>query len=393
MAERNPESENNGWRGLWPRFRDRVLEPFRAGGGAPEPARHWRLLQVEVALACNLRCVMCPWVDIRKAAGEAKALMRPEAWACIREALPQIESVDFTGGGETLLQPHLEQWVADASRVGCDTGFLTNGLILKEDRLRALLDAGLTWLGVSMDGATAEIYEGIRRGSNFERVCANLARVAQLRTAGAPKTLIQFVVMHSNAHQCAPLVRLAAELGVDEVAFKQCDVIRGEHGKGLGVFSTEGGEVVDVEQSLAEARREGKRLGVETYEFSLTPTELPVCEQDPRTSLFVRHDGHVSPCINMAYGGPTTFLGQDAVMPSVHYGRLPEDSLSEVWETETCLYFRNSFRSRVEAYERAVLDSMAGGVPMDRHKVLRAGREAMPAPAEACRVCHYLYGI
>lgn len=393
MQGRNPNGDNAGRRGLWPRFRDRMLEPFRAGQGAGLPARTWRLVQVEASLACNLRCVMCPWVDIRKAAGEARALMRPETWAVIGEVLPEIGSVDFTGGGETLLQPHLEQWVADAARAGCETGFLTNALVLTEDRLRVLLDAGLTWLGVSMDGATAGTYEGIRRGSSFELVCANLARVGRLRSGNGPKTLIQCVVMRSNVHECAALVRLAAELGVDEVAFKQCDVIRGDYGKGLGVYSTENDEVLGAQAALAEARAEGRRLGVQIYEFSLTPTELPICEQDPRSSMFVRQDGFVSPCINMAYGGPTTFLGRGAFMPSVHYGRLPEDSLKDVWESETCRYFRDLFRARMEAYERAVLDAMAGSVPLNRNRLLAQGRAAMPEAAEGCRVCHYLYGI
>jgi len=379
--------------GFWPRLKGRLLEPFRSADAKAQPVRRWRLVQVEAALACNLNCVMCPWVDIRREFGEARALMGPETWAGIREHLPEIASVDFTGGGETLLQPFLVQWVADAARAGCEAGFLTNGLILTEDRLRGLLDAGLTWLGVSMDGATAATYESIRRGSRFERVCANLARVAALRGQGGPKTLIQCVVMGSNVRECAGLVRLAAELGVDEVSFKQCDVIRGDYGKDLGVFSEVHDEVVPVEAALAEAREEGRRLGVEIYEFSLTPTEQAVCEQDPRSSLFVRHDGRVSPCIGQAYGGPTTFLGRDAVMPSLHFGRLPGDGLADIWESESCSSFRALFRARVEAYERAVLDAMAGSVPLSREKLLARGRAAMPPAADGCRVCHYLYGI
>lgn len=393
MAANHPGQRDASQGGLWPRIRDRLLEPFRGGRAPAGAGRRWRLIQVECALACNLKCVMCPWVDIRRDAGEARALMRPETWAVIREHLPEIASVDFTGGGETLLQPLLPQWVSDAARAGCEVGFLTNGLILTEDRLRSLLDAGLTWLGVSMDGATAGVYESIRRGSRFETVCANLARVAELRKNGNPKTLIQFVTMGLNMHECAALVRLAAELGVDEVAFKQCDVIRGDYGKGLGVFAEAREEVAHVEAALAEARSEGQRLGVEIYELSLTPTELAVCEQDPRTSMFVRHDGYVSPCINMAYGGPTTFMGNDAVMPSVHFGRLPADDLGELWESETSLYFRKLFQARAEAYERAVLDAMAGSAPLNRDRVLAQGREAMPEAAEACRICHYLYGI
>ena len=57
------------------------------------------------------------------------------------------------------------------------------------------------------------------------------------------------------------------------------------------------------------------------------PRETPVCAQDPRDSLFIRYDGAVAPCINLAIGGATTFLGEDVFMPTVHYGHIPGKDL------------------------------------------------------------------
>ena len=51
--------------------------------------------------------------------------------------------------------------------------------------------------------------------------------------------LINFVMMPVNVHQLNDLVRLAADLGVDQVNFKQCDVTRGELGRGFGLFAAE----------------------------------------------------------------------------------------------------------------------------------------------------------
>ena len=199
------------------------------------PKRQWRLLQVESAIACNLRCVMCPWREITKNS-QNRGLMPQNVWDAIRPHLPQVKSIDFTGGGEPLLQPHLSDWIADAKEAGCETGFLSNGLLLKKDLLERILEAGMDWICISMDGATAEMYERIRVGSNFKRVCDNVSNIAAMRHGKIPKTMINFVLMDMNHHQVEEIVHLAAKLGVDQVNFKQCDVIRGDAGKGLGLF-------------------------------------------------------------------------------------------------------------------------------------------------------------
>ncbi len=355
--------------------------------------RPWRLFQVESAIACNLECIMCPWREMAKKA-ENRGLMTQAVWEAVRPYLDRVQSVDFTGGGEPLLQPKLAQWIADATKAGCRTGFLTNGLLLKEEKLKKILNAGINWMCISMDGATAEMYHKIRVGSDFERVCENVASIARLRNSQVPKTMINFVLMDINAHQMEAIVQLAARLGVDQVNFKQCDVIRGHEGKGLGLFaSEETRQIRRLQKSLEKARRLAKKLNVETTAFAFTPQELAVCEQDPRDSLFILHDGTVAPCINLALGGPTTFLGKEVTMPSVHYGKLPGDDLMDLWQTESCRFYRKKFQERVEKYDNSIMNGLVGGAGGNRAKALKDACEAMPEPPGGCNVCHYLYDI
>ncbi|MGD2124538.1 MAG: SDR family NAD(P)-dependent oxidoreductase [Desulfobacteraceae bacterium] len=379
---------------IWPKYVERRLAPIRDKVVKVKSLkkRRWRLFQVESAMACNLECVMCPWKGVRSEVG-ARGIMSQEIWEAIRPYLTDVRSVDFSGGGEALLQPRLVEWIGEAKAAGCETGFLTNGLLLKKKTARQLIAAGLDWIGISMDGATAETYEEIRKNSNFEKVCENVGHIAALRAGKVPKTMINFVLMSMNFHQVEEIVRLAARLGVDQVNFKQCDVIRGEHGKRFGLFATEETkEVRRLEKSLAKARRLAKKLKVQTTAFPFTPSELPVCEQDPRDSLFIRSDGVVAPCISLAYGGPTTFIGKEVNMPSVHYGRLPDEDLLGLWESETCKFYRERFQNRVKAQEDAIVESLIGA-SSNRYKTLETAREAMPDAPEGCRVCHYLYDI
>ena len=365
----------------------------RSGLIRPEKQRRWRLLQVESALACNLRCVMCPWKDMRANASH-RGIMAQETWEAVRPHLSEILSVDFTGGGEPLLQPRLAEWIGDAKAAGCETGILTNGLLLNEERARLLIDAGLDWLCVSIDAASKEEYERIRIGSNFETVCQNLANVSKFRSRRVPETMINFVMMAANFHQLKDMVRLAERLGVDQVNFKQCEVSRGEHGKARGLFGREESrEIRRFRKEVAAARALAARLSIRTTASGFTPEEQPVCDQDPRDSAFVRADGLVSPCINLSYGGLTTFLGREVVLPFEHYGRLPDRDLLELWEADACRSYRERFQERARTYESSFLASLMGGTFPTPERLREEAAKKMPEAPEGCRVCHYLYGL
>jgi MoaA/NifB/PqqE/SkfB family radical SAM enzyme len=380
---------------LLPKNFKRGLKALRDGSlqrGIPE-TRRWRLLQVESAIACNLRCVMCPWREIAEDV-ENRGLMSSEIWQSIRPHLAEIKSIDFTGGGEPLLQPKLSEWIAEAHTAGCETGFLSNGLLLKKEKLQQILNAGVDWICISMDGADAKMYEAIRVGSNFDRVCENVAEIAKLRTAKVPKTMINFVLMDLNVHQIEDIVRLASRLAVDQLNFKQCEVIRGESGKGHGLFGAEETKKIRrLKKSLEKARRLAKKLNIATTAFAFTPAERSVCEQDPRDSLFVRYDGLAAPCINLAIGGPTTFLGKEALMPDVHYGRLPDTDLMELWQSETCQSYRRQFEIRAKKHDQAIVNGMLNASGSNRLKAIQEAKGAMPEPPQGCNVCHYLYDI
>jgi len=350
-------------------------------------------LQVESAIACNLRCVMCPWREIAETV-ENRGLMSQEIWQAIRPHLAEIKSIDFTGGGEPLLQPKLADWISEAHAAGCETGFLSNGLLLDNEKLQRILEAGPDWICISLDAADAALYERIRVGSNFDRVIANLAALTRLRNGQNPKIMINFVLMDLNFHQVEDMVRLASQLGVDQLNFKQCEVIRGESGKGHGLFAAEETRKIRrLKKTLVKARRLAKKSNISTTAFAFTPAERPVCEQDPRDSLFIRYDGLAAPCINLAIGGPTTFLGKEVLIPNVHYGRLPDIDLLELWQSETAVKYRRQFGQRVKKHDEAVVSGMLNSSGSNRLKAIEAAKDAMPEPPPGCNVCHYLYDI
>lgn len=320
--------------------------------------------------------------------------MDASVWAALRPHLENVVEIDFSGGGEPLLHPDLADWIAEAKHAGCQAGFLTNGSLLDEAAASRMMQAGVDWIAISADAARAETYEEIRKGADFQTFSENVRRLTGMRMGKIPRVSFNSVMMPSNIEQLQGIVRLAADLQVDQVNFKQCDVVRGgEEGK-LGLFASKADrEIRRHEKALAKARKLARKLGIETTAFAFVPDELPVCDQDPRHSLFIRYDGRVSPCINLAIGGPSCFLGENVVMPTVHYGRLPEEDLQTLWKTESCQFYRKRFEERVTAHDAVLARANFEPSLIKLAEVFAKAREAMPQAPEGCRTCHYLYDI
>jgi len=374
-------------------FKNRHRALAEGHGTKPPSSRFWRLWQVEISFACNLACVMCPWKGVREQSGDS-GLMDASVWNALRPNLQDVTEIDFSGGGEPLIHPDLAEWIAEAKQARCRAGFLTNGSLLDETVASRMLDAGVDWIALSADGAKAETFEAIREGASFAQFCENVRRLTGMRMGTIPRVMFNFVMMPSNIDELQDIVRLAADLQVDQVNFKQCDVVRGGQESQLGLFASKADRKIrHHEKTLAKAQKLARKLGIETTAFAFVPEELPVCDQDPRNSLFIRYDGRVAPCINLAIGGPSCFLGEDVVMPTVHYGRLPDEDLMDVWKSESCQFYRKRFEDRVNAHDTELSRANFEPSLIKLEEAFADARKAMPKAPEGCRVCHYLYDI
>lgn len=357
--------------------------------------RPWRLWQIESALACPLDCLMCPWKDYRSKAAD-RGLMPDRVWDSLAPHLNLVDAVDLSGGGEPFLAPRLIERLRQAKAAGCRAGFLTNGQLLTEDAARALVELDLDWIGFSVDGAEAATYETIRRGAGFDRLVGNIARLARLRTAGRPRIILQMVCLPDNIAQASDLVKLADRLGADQVNFKQCDVIRPAVPAGLSLFHDRAArDRARFDKQVAKARKLARKLGLVATAYGFEPDQLPVCDMEPARSAFIGHDGRVSACINLAYGGESSFFGRPTVIPTVIFGRLPEDDLPEILAGSPArLGMIETFAARLTAYNNT-LARRAPAEPnlMKLNQAFERAKEAMPPAPEGCRECHYLFDV
>ena len=206
--------------------------------------------------------------------------------------------------------------------------------------------------------------------------------------------MINFVIMGLNLDQLESIIRLAQALGVDQVNFKQCDVSRDEYGRSLGLFEAEKTRrTAKLQKKLSKARRLAKKLGIRTTAFSFYPKKQAVCDQDPRDSLFIRCDGIAAPCINLAYGGSSTFFNKKVDLPDTCFGDLKVEAPESIWTAENCLSIRRCFDQRVAQYEASLTAADFGHDLVKFNEALDQAVQSMVEAPPGCRSCHYLYGV
>ncbi|MDO4424115.1 MAG: radical SAM protein [Pseudomonadota bacterium] len=113
----------------------------------------------ELTLRCNARCLHCG-----SAAGQDREdNLTVEEMLRVCDELAQAECRKVTLiGGETFLHPAWRDIVSRLHQNNIEISIVTNGFLLNEERIKFLAENGVTTVGLSLDGTTAEKHDTIR---------------------------------------------------------------------------------------------------------------------------------------------------------------------------------------------------------------------------------------
>jgi len=187
-------------------------------------SRPLRNLRVSVTDRCNLRCAYCmPEEDYVWLSRDR--ILTFEEISALADAFGDsgVEKVRLTGG-EPLLRrglPDLVALLAAKPRVG-DLALTTNGILLAE-QARALCDAGLHRVTVSLDTLRPERFRRLAQRDGLESVLAGLDAAAAAGFPGALK--IDAVVLHGvNDDELPDLVEKGKSVGAEVRFIEYMDV-------------------------------------------------------------------------------------------------------------------------------------------------------------------------
>jgi len=169
-------------------------------------------LRISVTDRCNFRCIYCRSADPENYQEHDKIL----SWAEL-ERLGRvfhglgIRKVRVTGG-EPLVRPGVERFIASMSETGFpDLSMTTNGHLLAE-RCDGLIAAGLKRINISLDSLNAVKFEKITRTKTFSSVMAGID-AAQNSVLG-PAKINAVLVRGFNDDEVEAFAEFARQRGV-----------------------------------------------------------------------------------------------------------------------------------------------------------------------------------
>jgi MoaA/NifB/PqqE/SkfB family radical SAM enzyme len=190
-------------------------QPF--DGRVPPPD----FVGIETTRFCNLRCRMClQWNDGTTVTGPHMPL--DEFTTIARSIFPYVSRWQPTVSGEPTMSRGFEDMLALAEHFGVKAEMFSNGTLLSPAMI-ARLAPNLGALSISFDGATPDAFEAIREGADYEQVVANVRALvaycrANLRADLQPMFALNCTLMERNIRELPDLVRLAKELGMDQLS-------------------------------------------------------------------------------------------------------------------------------------------------------------------------------
>lgn len=164
----------------------------RLGHGMDVLLRFPKYFLIETVNTCNARCIMCG-IDFDK---KSKKIMDDALFDKIVHELERhrdhIEKVMLYLDGEPLLDKKLPAKVAKIKDAGIKiVNIATNASILWEKTARALIEAGLDEIYITIDSMKKDVYEAIRVRLDFDDVLGNTLRFIELRNQLNPNLLIR----------------------------------------------------------------------------------------------------------------------------------------------------------------------------------------------------------
>lgn len=229
---------------------------YRDGEGIP-----LKSIGISITENCQLKCRWCHIAEI----GFLKNYMDKEDFRALLSSCGPLDDIHLTPRGEAFLHPDFMDILKICRQVQpqAKTRVITNGIYSLSGG-RADLPAYLDYVAFSVDGATKETYELIRKPAKFENFLESVRRFVAHKEAHQTGAVYKFIFTAGklNLPELPQLVELAAELKHIESIFVAPMRIR------LGAMQRFADELLDAMDDservahLDRAKARARELGI-----------------------------------------------------------------------------------------------------------------------------------
>ncbi|RKY31186.1 MAG: radical SAM protein [Candidatus Omnitrophota bacterium] len=180
-------------------------------------------IYVEIAPAggCNHRCTYCALDYVGYKPRFLDEVMLKTRLSQMSKA--GIKSVMYAGEGEPLLNKGIADIINHTKRCGIDVALTTNAVLYSKKLAQNTL-ADITWIKVSINGATKRTYSMIHRSprQDFDKVIKNMSYSAKLKRKKHYKCALgmQLLLLPENSHEVLALAKIARDIGMNYFVVK-----------------------------------------------------------------------------------------------------------------------------------------------------------------------------
>jgi len=171
-------------------------------------------IEIDPTNICNEKCKWCCWEEHRK----DKTTMSEELLDKIVHNLARVgvKSINWTGGGEPLINKYVPKFMEMAKNLGMENGIFTNGILLTSENI-PLLVKNCTWVRISFGAATPETFLKCHGTNDFYKIIENIKKLVSVKKELKSDVTIgiSMLVDVDNYHELYQVAILSKNLGVD----------------------------------------------------------------------------------------------------------------------------------------------------------------------------------
>jgi MoaA/NifB/PqqE/SkfB family radical SAM enzyme len=299
---------------------------------------------VELTSTCPFDCVFCT----RKSTRGAGQHMDFALFESLMRQVGHPERILLNSLGESMHHPRLPEAIRLARATGACTELITALCSAPEGRVRAVLEAGLDVMHVSLHTLDAERFAEIYRFKSADAMRSAVQHFFELREKTGASTAIDFsfVALERNLDDLAAVAELADTVGVGLV--RVLALTQPAHRRHLFPAELDGNWLSRpfrerLAAAIARTRERHPSLEIEEPPLGecgpvgraprVLPGDLPSgahlagCYENPWETTHIRSNGDVVAC------------GEDAMLP---LGNLAREGLREIWHGEPYRELRRS---------------------------------------------------
>jgi radical SAM protein with 4Fe4S-binding SPASM domain len=309
-----------------------------------KPFGYPKQINIEITNACNMRCKMCSrprYVD------NINSITFDQFRYIADIFKPRLLSI--AGLGEPLLHSELMR-MSDYTyhRYGTLVSITSNGTLL-HDNIENIANSSIYLINVSLDAACSATYKQIRGKDFFDQIIRSICDINYFtkdKQKRNPKFGAHFVVQHDNFREINDIIQIAHKndfinllflpLELESLDSELANKLIGDLTKNKLYDAIQSGNILSrklgVNTNLNIWLRDFDKIWMK-YEMNMTkPFSLRPCVR-PWVSLYIDHNGDITPCCLMTYGAGKLVIGN-----------IYKEDFRAIWNNGKIRSFRNAIK-------------------------------------------------